>query len=77
MFMSEVGRPILDTAVSWHDCNNGKLASLGVEARLVDPTPGRSKNSAAVEFASPDCLIALTIWDLGACGVITSSVKGR
>jgi hypothetical protein len=74
--MSEVRRINLDTVVSWRDRNGAELASRGVESRLVGPTAGRSKDSATVEFISPECLVAATIWDSGESEVITAFVQG-
>jgi hypothetical protein len=56
-----VSRPLLGAVVSWHGRSSAELASLGVEARLVGPTSGRSKNSATVEFISPERLVAATV----------------
>ena len=74
--MSEVRRIDLDTVVSWRDRNGAELASRGVESRLVGPTAGRSKDSATVEFISPECLVTATIWDSGESEVITTFVQG-
>ena len=66
----------LKAIASWHDRNGPELASRGVESRLVGPTAGRSKDSATVEFISPECLVAATIWDSGESEVITAFVQG-
>lgn len=73
--MSQSGRSILDAASSWHERNSANLASLGIEARLVGPTTGLSKNSASIEFISSESLVAATVWDSGEYEVITTSQR--
>lgn len=74
--MSEVRLIDLKSIASWHGRNAPELASRGVESRLVGPTVGRSKDSATVEFISPECLVAATVWDSGESEVITAFVEG-
>lgn len=74
--MSEVRRMNLEAVVSWHERYGTELASQSVELRLVGPTAGRSKDSATVEFISPECLVSATIWDSGESEVITVVVQG-
>ncbi|WP_433531973.1 hypothetical protein ACQPYA_07885 [Micromonospora sp. CA-263727] len=74
--MSEMRRIDLKDIASWHGRNAPELASRGVESRLVGPTVGRSKDSAAVEFISPEYLVAATVWDSGESEVITAFVQG-
>jgi hypothetical protein len=66
----------LDAAVKWLERNRARLASVGVDARLVGPTTGRSKNSLTAEFVGPDRLVGVTIWDSGEVEVITTLIAG-
>jgi hypothetical protein len=72
-----VKRIDLDVVVSWHDRHGAELASRDVETRLISPTPGRIRDSATVEFISPECLVSATVWDSGESEVITAFVQGE
>jgi hypothetical protein len=47
----------------------------GCRSEACGPTVGRSKNSATVEFISPERLVAATFWDSGEGEVITAFVR--
>ena len=69
--------PIVDPAFlsevsTWHGQNRANLAEHGVDLRIIGPTFGRSKNSAAVEFAAPGRVLTATFWDSGECEVISA-----
>lgn len=67
-------REIPAAVVDWYELHRASLTTSGIQVRLSGPTTGRSKDSVAIDFSSPQLIVTMEVWDSGECDVATLDV---